>query len=365
MKIHEKKTKIQNKAIDIWFKIKRACLVMCTGSGKSKVGVDIITSGYYKNPLIVVPTEKLRDDRWPEEFAKWGHKSDWVDRECYASLHKIDLNKYDLIVFDEAHNLTPLNSQNFDNYKGDILGLTATPPRDEKKKEIFKKYIPIVFEYHLDEAVKDGVVAPYKINVVQFNLESKVKTIRIKTKKYDFMSTERQSYESLSRKIDQIIFAGKDSKFMALARMRFLYNLETKVKYGIKILNKYMKNDRSIIFAGSIKQAEKLCKHTFHSKTTDESYKLFKSGKINKIGTVNKLNEGADLEGLDSALILATNSNPITLIQRIGRIVRIRDNHQAIIWILCARNTQEEKWISKATSQLDSVNINYLNIEDL
>ena len=67
---------------------------MATGSGKSKIGVDLAVYDYNvckgvrpSKVLIVVPTEKLRDENWKEEFEKWEAGEVWntVERTCYAS----------------------------------------------------------------------------------------------------------------------------------------------------------------------------------------------------------------------------------------------------------------------------------------
>lgn len=364
MKLLETKSKIQNEAIKLWNKNKRGTLAIATGVGKTLIGVNISLN--YKNVLIVVPTEKLRDDRWPDEFKKWKHKDNHITRECYASLSRIDLSKYDLIILDEGHNVTVNNSKNFKNYKGDILCLTATPPRDEEKLEIFNTYFPIIFEYTVDEAVRDNVVAPYQIKIVEYYLDSKTKNIKAGNKKKQFMNTELAHYNYLSRTIDKIRYSGKEvPKFMYLNRMRFLYNLPSKLKIAKKILDNYIKDERCLIFAGSIQHAENLCKYTFHSKTTDDDYNNLIKGKINRLASVDKLKEGHDLPNMDSALLTKINSNPKDFIQSMGRVIRWRDGHKGTIWILCALNTQEENWVNKAIESLDITNIEYINYKNL
>ena len=367
MEIHKKKSEIQQKAIKKWNKVKRGTLAIATGVGKTKIGVDISLN--YNKVLIVVPTEKLRDDRWPDEYIKWKkktHLNKSVNKCCYASLKNEKLDNYDLIIFDEAHNITINNSINLDLYKGDILALTATPPRDEEKQYIFSKYFPVVFIYAVDEAVKDSVVAPYKINVVQYHLDSSTKNIEAGSKDKRFKTTEYANYNYMSNVINKIRYSGKPvPKFFYLNRMRFLYNLPTKLRIAQTILDKYIKNERCLIFTGSIDHAEKLCEYTFHSKTSDNDYDNLIKGKINRLASVDKLKEGHDLPNMDSALLTKINSNPKDFIQTMGRVIRWRDNHEGTIWLLCGVNTQEEKWVEKALEELDSSNINYINEKNL
>jgi superfamily II DNA or RNA helicase len=245
MELHKKKSEIQSEAINIWSVKKKGCLAIATGVGKTKIGVDISID--YDKILIIVPTEKLRDERWPEEYSKWKKKTFFnshVEKYCYASLLNIkDLNQYDLIIFDEAHNITINNHVNLKKYKGDILALTATPPRDEEKQEIFKKYFPVCFEYGVDEAVGDKVVAPYKINIVQYYLDSSTKNIEAGNKTKRFMTTELANYNYMNNVINKIRYSGKPvSKFFYLNRMRFLYNLPSKTRIAKKILNNITTN---------------------------------------------------------------------------------------------------------------------------
>ena len=66
-------------------------VAMATGSGKSRVAVEV--AKYYFNPehdyhaALLVPTEKLRDENWKEEFEKWEARNIWkhTERLCYAS----------------------------------------------------------------------------------------------------------------------------------------------------------------------------------------------------------------------------------------------------------------------------------------
>jgi superfamily II DNA or RNA helicase len=86
--------------------------------------------------------------------------------------------------------------------------------------------------------------------------------------------------------------------------------------------------------------------------------------KINRLSCVNSLNEGQNIPLLDVGLVVQLNSNPRNLIQRIGRIVRIRDGHKAKIYILSCTGTQDEKWVEKAIEGLDRNNITYTSIKN-
>jgi len=288
---------------------------------------------------------------------------------CYASINKIKDSHYDLVVLDEMHRLTLGNSIFFDsNTVDNILALTATPPLEEEKKDILynKLKLKITYELPIDKAVTLGLVAPYKIVVVEGYLDNVDKYIESGKKPKIFMQTEYAKYNYLTRNIQKMMFSGVDiPKFMYLARMRFIYNLKSKIVNAKKILEIIPEEDKTLIFCGGIDQSKELCKHTFNSKTDDKDYKKFIKGSINRLAVVNSVNEGHNIPNLDSALIVQLNSNPRDLVQRVGRIIRKREGHEAIIYILCTLATQDENWLEKALEGFDKSNITYINIKNL
>ena len=84
-------------------------LCLATGVGKSKIAIDycrLLHSQLKKKLkcLLVVPTEKLRDTNWADEFCKWKSKviyTDCVERTCYASFNKFKNQEYDLVILDK------------------------------------------------------------------------------------------------------------------------------------------------------------------------------------------------------------------------------------------------------------------------
>lgn len=336
----------------------------------------ILASKSKKKVLLVVPTEKLRDEGWPDEFKKWEADYSKVKRVCYASLNKVK-GDFDMVVLDEAHHITPNNFEFFENNKvEDIMALTATPPQDEVKQELLKKIgCSTIFEYPLDRGVKDGVVAPYEIKVVQCVLNNSDRYIEAGRKGSKFKTTEYKQYEYLSRQISKLHYAGREvPKFMYLNRMRFLYNLKSKTEVAKKIIEKIPEDERTLVFCGSINQAVELCKHRFFSQPAkshpaykqykgDRDLVKFKKEKINMLSAVGALNEGHNIPNLDNAIIVQLNSNELDLVQRIGRVVRYREGHLAKIWVLTVVNTQDEKWAEKALSNLQ--NIEYMHYKTL
>lgn len=267
----------------------------------------------------VVPTEKLRDEGIKQEFVKWGSSFSNVKLLCYASLNKVSGIEFDLVVLDECHRITENNSKFFEQNKvKNILGLTATPPKEEEKVALLKKLkLKIIYELPLDKAVEMGVTSPYKIKIIETLLDNTDKYIEAGSKNNRFYTTELKQYEYLSNQIRKLQFSQKGvPKFMYLNRMRFLYNLKSKQLVAKKLLDSLPEDDKILIFHKSVPQIEKLCTYTFHSKVSDRDYNLFLKGKINRLGVVDKVNEGTNIPNLDKAIIIQLNSQPRELVQR-------------------------------------------------
>jgi superfamily II DNA or RNA helicase len=359
----------------------RGIVAMATGTGKSKVAINKIIDYHGDNVdlrvLIVVPTEKLRDQNWKDEFYKWGESFLWnnnVERSCYASISKMEGEAYDLVILDECHNITPNNSSFFkNNTVGSVIGLTATPPTDRIKQEVLKQLnLHVIYQVTLDQAVEWGLVSPYEITVIYTTLDTVRKNIPAGNKEKPFKQTEMDAYHYLTREINKISPSNTNPKMLAkrqtfiMKRMRFIYNLLTKTEAAKFILSKLIgENERTLIFAGNIAQAETLCTDFFHSETNDEKYNLFLQESINVLSSVRSLNEGQNIPNLDNALIVQLNSNELHTIQRIGRVVRYRNGHIAKVFIICAKGTVDEKWLASAISDLDHSNITYQNFSQL
>jgi superfamily II DNA or RNA helicase len=372
-----KKSQVQNEALNSWIDNNcKGSLAMATGAGKSRCALlaieYLIKVLEIKNPkvLLAVPTESLRDQNWLDEFKKWKMTKyyKFLDRYCYVSLNKINYQTYDLVILDELQNLTENSAKFFSqNDCKRIIGLSATPPSDEIKKMLINLHCPIVYEYKLDEAVENGVVAPYKINLVEIQLNNTDKYITAGTKVKPFMTTEYSHYQYLCKQILQLKYAGKQkaAMFAQLNRQRFLGTLKSKTNVAKLIKEKYMSNDRYLIFCHSIEQAEQLCEYSFHSKSKVNNLEKLRSKQINQLSCVKALNEGQNIPDLDSAIITQINSVERNLIQQIGRTIRFRPNHEATIWILLAVNTQDEVWWQKCSENLDKQKITYINSRNL
>jgi len=353
----------------------RGIIAMATGTGKSKVAIDYTAEKQKDNfdlrVLIVVPTEKLRDINWKEEFHKWGQDFLWnnnVERSCYASISKLEGEYYDIVFLDEGHNITELNSTFFEqNTVGDLIMLTATPPRKQEKVDIIDNLkLEIIYEVTLDEAVEWGLVSPYKITVVYTTLDISRKYVKAGNKDKVFYQTEFSSYAYLTSAINITPTRTSKHKALVMKRMRLIYNALSKTDVAKFLIEKVIpREQRTLIFAGTIEQAEILCQDSVHSKTNDSRYHAFRNEEINLLSSVRVLNQGENIPNLDNAVIVQLNSNELDMVQRIGRTVRYRDGHLANIYIIILKDTVDLNWLMSAISEFDRNNIEYVDFGEI
>ena len=68
------------------------------------------------------------------------------------------------------------------------------------------------------------------------------------------------------------------------------------------------------------------------------------------------LNQGFDVPDADIGIICGLTSKSLTMIQRVGRLLRFQENKVGKIIILYVKETQEEKWLKSAVKGLTNVN---------
>lgn len=333
--------------------------------------------------MVVVPTEDLRDVNWPAEVEQWygpGGMEMWhesVKAVCYASLHKFKSIDFDLVILDEMHNLTML-SASFFNSRVDVMGLTATypdPKRDPDKWLLCHQVCPEIFTYTLDQGVDDGVVADFDLHIVWVPLDTAHKNIECGPAGKRYFTTEADRYRVLTNVLKRLHAEKKDPKFMELARRSLLCNLPSKLKAAQAIMKKVViPGKRTMIFCGSIKQADELVPETteqgtYHSKKSKKkgavnNLEEFRAGRLQTLGVVAAVNEGANIPNIDQGIIVQLDSNERTLVQRLGRLVRWREGYHAQIWVLVTPNTADQQWAKQALANFSADRISYHKWEE-
>lgn len=291
---------------------------------------------------------------------------------CYASAHKLKDNtgnEGSNVILDEAHRVTDRSWPFIKaclGTKGKLICLSATVPY--KKKDLLQ-LLGIDKEhtvtYTLDSAVEDNLVSDYRIQILQFPLDNTKKQIEAGNKTNRFMVTEEQGYRYADQNARQALYSNNEQlkKFRMLARMRFIYNLPSKLELAKEILKQIPADKKVIVFCGSIAHANAVCPYRFHSKTDDEDYIAFNEGKIHQLAVVQSVAEGVNIPNIDYAVLMQVQSEDLHTIQKIGRALRKTDdpNKCSKIIILEALGTQDSKWVAKATQSFDPTKIDFVS----
>lgn len=341
----------------------RAGLGLATGVGKTLVGLMYLEKHVtpLKNVLIVAPKNSIISE-WRSQAAKFKKTRvlDNVTCSTYLSLNKLDPREYDIVILDEAHSLLDSHREFLDNYSGRILGLTGTPPKFEssEKGQMVAEYCPIVFTYLTDDAIDDNILNDYKIIVHELKLDNKNKNINVQTKGNGFSTTEQANYNYWTNRVETA-GNGKAGQIARVMRMKSMMEYPSKEKYT-KLLAENIKS-KCIIFANTQDQADRLCKHSYHSNNPDSRDNLidFKNDRITQLSCVLQLSEGVNIPNLRQGIILHAYGNERKSAQRIGRLLRLNPDETATIHILCYMGTIDEKWVKESLEGYDENKITW------
>jgi superfamily II DNA or RNA helicase len=363
-----KRDEIQKDALTVALNHKRCGLGISMGVGKTLIGLKYVDHLQGENMgklrvLVVAPKLSIFD-AWKSDAEKFDIDISKVEFTTYLSLHKLDSNKFDVLVLDECHSLLTSHIAFLGHYTGKILGLTGTPPRNIKseKGQMVQKFCPILLKYITDDAIDDDILNDYRIIVHRLKL-GVADNILVKLKNNSFYTSEVKNYQYwTSRIVDSI--TKKQEQIASVMRMRALMDFKTKENYTKSLLSEV--EDKCIVFANTQDQADRICKDSYHSKNPDSEDNLqnFKKGKISKLSCVLQLNEGVNIPELRAGIIMHAYGNERKSNQRIGRLLRLNPEETAIIHILCYKNTVDEKWVTEALKDLNQSKIKYFDPDE-
>ena len=350
---------IQHQALKEAMQFKRSGLQLATGAGKTKVGLDYISVLPDTHKVLVVAPKVDIFKSWIDDAKKFEVEEllERITFSTYLSLTKHDPEEYDILILDEAHSLKATALPFLIKYRGRILGLTGTPPKylTSEKGQLMMEYYPIKYVFKTDKAVENEILNDYHIYVHYLDL-NRNKTIQTKQ---GWMTSERAQYDWITREIDGAI--GNSLMFKTIQRINFLKQFNTKEWYAKNLLEELDQKEKVIIFANTIDQAERLCKHSHHSKNKNSPLEAFKTGEITRLSCVEQLSEGVNIPNLKNAIILHSYSGGSPkFVQRFGRLLRLSPDQTSTIHILCYKNTVDEKWMQDNLKSFDQNKITYI-----
>lgn len=317
------------------------------------------------------------------------------------------------IVYDEIHDC--LTSSRYEQvskptcYK---LGLTGTPNENlyifpdravpklfmsstdiENKKitdqltkgGLFQMFCPIVYTKTEEELIDLNVLSPFETVIIWHELDERVKNCSIAknwkvSEKFYWTNqveyTEKlfeQAYsidipyldfneeglepeqliekEAAIKKRDSLLYRARLRKVTQMPR--FLYKLKSKVPVTKKLLS--FIDTPTILFSV---EKELLWEFTDNvvdtKKDATQLVAKFNAGEINVIATSKALQQGVTLTGLQNIILVTFQSSSGQLIQTIGRVIRKVKGKVGRLYIIVAKDTYEEKWLTEMQKVKDA-----------
>jgi len=416
-----------------WENNGRGIVKVVTGAGKTILALSLMSDLYkseaYKNDglrtAIIAPTTVLLD-QWlvalmdklnvprGEIAVFYGKEKDPVqDRKIiiyvvnsarkYLAEHNSAYFHGDdvFLIADECHRYgSKENSKIFDASYSYTLGLSATPERFGDmgfEKKIAPNLGEIIFSYTYSDALKDGVIPPYKLTRVKVKLtkeelrqynevsEKISKLSRVLFSKYPALKDCNQS--EFHKKLGVLYEETQDAsiiKYTSLLNQRKgIIHLSRSKLNALKWLieNEHWKKDEKILlFHERIEVADEMFNFLrdnglragiYHTGLSlDERIKSiadYRSGKINILVSCRALDEGFDVPESEVGVIVAGTSSVRQWIQRMGRILRrTPDKEYSRIYVVFAdvvekdvfRETELREFEKEALS-VELINLSY------
>lgn len=339
----------------------RSILHLCPRAGKIRTSIRIFCKvqriiGYQPKILICYPDKNIQQS-WEEDIQAVKYKNPQITYVTHVSLAKEFLNEYDIIVCDEIHLLSPKQKENFaiimeNNRRSVILGLTGTLSNQTKTELMLRLGLSVSQEYTLAEAIYDGIISDYQINVIKVDLDDTT-IVDIKKKK-----TEKKKYKDITWVIEN----KGQNLFLSLSRMRIVHNSLSKIATTKKILQT-LKDERVLVFCANNKVAKQLgCKvHTTKFKDQDEFNKFIGDTSKHYHMAVCKIgNTGVSFKSLSYILVMAFDSNSENLTQRICRsLILDEPGKVSTIYVVTSTEKAELRWLEKSLEFFDQKKIKY------
>ncbi len=372
----------QKRAIEAWSKAGgRGLLEMATGSGKTitalalaarlrlgvKGGFVVVVVAPYIHLVDqwcdVARTFGLRPIRCAEGRGTWEQALSWAINAVNAGVRPVlsiattvatlatppfqallaRITAPMLFVGDEAHNFgAPSTAATLPESAHFRLGLSATPDRwmDEPGTAAVRAYFgPVVFQYGLQQAIRDEVLTPYRYHPVRVPLDP--------DELDEYLDISRQLARYLGREDGQDGPVGEVAMRLLLKRARLVGAARAKLPRLKAMLAQRTKETHILVYCGDgevegptpgeqarqVEEAVRIIGHelgmTCASYTAatpperrQELLHVFADGTLQVLVAIRCLDEGVDIPATRVAFILASSTNPRQFIQRRGRVLR-------------------------------------------
>ena len=376
----------QREAVDMFLKHGQLVVNVCTGAGKTIMAIECIKNVREENNeyniLIVAPKIVILETVWFKELNKAGfgpnvvglyygyaHEFSKITLTTIASVGRLDLRIFDMIVVDEIHNMMSTNLVKMLKKEFKFkLGLSASIKHiDQRHWKLLEYFKYNVYEYGMREAIKDGIIN--KFNFYSIGVKITDPDIRAK---YDEIDLTLKQYLLNAGGFEKIMRLPKDNptKIAVLGlftqRNDLVNNYVRKIDLVSDIVGKnldkkillfsqYNKINRGIYWSlkEKVTRAE-IIDTSIKQSMRDQFLKEFEDGEYNVLLSSRIFEEGYNLPQIDCAIFLSSNSTSRQMIQRLGRILRKKELTSDAYYIYC-KDTFEEDYAIRAREFVQDV----------
>jgi superfamily II DNA or RNA helicase len=390
----------QAEAFAAWSDTCSGVIEAVTGTGKTRLAIaasrTVLDRG--GRVLVLVPTLELLD-QWRSSVRELlpdasfgqlggGGSDDLFSHQILlATPHSaagvpIDLppGTAGLVVADEAHRYGASTwGAALPATFGLRLALTATYERgDEGVEEVLEPYFgPVVFRYRYDRAVAEGTVAPFSVALAGVDLSPEERLLhdtadaRVRSLHRELVGVLGMPKEpgALLRAAAAVVAeageGGRGDGRQAATCREYLARIRQRRDVAATALAKLdvarsaapgLAGGRALVFTDTIDQAEAAARvlvaagvraETVHGQLAADRRRIrlaqFRRGRIDALVAPRVLDEGIDVPAADVAVVLAAFRTRRQLVQRLGRVLRLKDDgRQARLVLAYARGTGEE-----------------------
>jgi len=338
-----------------WLKShQKACIAHATGTGKSYIIARLCQDFY--NPIIVTPSNYIND--------QFKYMMPYVQCITYQKLLNRPAlkNNFDLIIFDEFHRTGAEKwgeSSNWlieNNPNAKVFGASATPIRDlDDNRDMSDEFFDgnQVSELSLGEAISQGilpkptyVIGLYSLDSIVMDAMNKINSSvvysdSVKLKKLTELESKRLDWGS-SNGLDTIL-----DNYEIEKRNKIIVFCESKSTadyfYGF-FTSKYPQAYTNLVYSGIT--------------NNDIIYREFQYfNGLSILVTVDMLNEGIHLNGVDTVICLRSTQSNIIYKQQIGRCISTSVKDPLVLDLVgnIESSQKESNWVTWKSNNPDYI----------
>jgi superfamily II DNA or RNA helicase len=304
--------------------------------------INKITEIKKRNTINIILTTYNSAIKVVEKIGEYNKK---IEKESDSTL---DMIEPDLIILDEAHNTVGSGSKNkgekfhhelfktndyFESSK--YLFMTATPLKMVHKNpnskinteetiysmDNTKTYGKIFYYYTFSEAIKDGIITDFKTIYLEQNKDLLIpQDIKNKISNLSKSEREKKYFNEISSLLIQSLITYNFKKTIV-----YISN-KTKAELLRNILEQMQKGFKNMPYRKFSLDIYKIVDDMTNTEKKKEQEKFIKSERSVLI-SVNIFNEGVDIPCVDSVMFAEERYSQTTIVQNIGRCLRLDSNN--------------------------------------